>query len=328
MLIASPLPAHAKGGGHGGGGHSSHSSSHHSSYHSSRPTYRRSTRRSRSSSSSSTYSSSVSGNEYILYPDASSAAANGGSFCPATLPAPGATVDVDDGWRGMRKAKVLRSRGAVQSMLYGPSADGDAQPLPAGLEDVGCTLTVQFADDGSTDTLSAAQRPESALPLLPLVLGYVGLAALPERLEGRSDGAFRRHEEKLAALEAAVTPGSVPPPSSEFWGASEETDAGDQAVRTTLRFLAGGKLEGYGRDGVDGSYRIRDGRWAPRTAAGDGGAESAERYDVAWREVYDEGFSAVCSGVYDAATGRVEASFVSDRGVRGSFTLAKKPSIF
>ena len=49
---------------------------------------------------------------------------------------------------------------------------------------------------------------------------------------------------------------------------------------------------------------------------------------VAWTEVYDDGFKVVVHGKYDARDGRITARFTSSRGVRGSFALSPKPSVF
>merc|ERR1719473_1340907 len=167
-LIASPMPAYAKGGGHGGGGHSGgHSSSSHSSS-SSRPSYpksssltyrssssKRSRSRSSRGSSGSTRLSSYSSDRNRIFPTDAMAREGGGLVCPASLPKVGSKVDVV----GVGTATVLESRPALQSDLYPTLYPGSQQPLTSGF-DGGCTLSVQY-EDGSTDTISAAQMPKS-----------------------------------------------------------------------------------------------------------------------------------------------------------------------
>jgi len=132
--------------------------------------------------------------------------------------------------------------------------------------------------------------------------------------------AMERHEE--LADELGNRPRPTPPPSGEYWGSSEESDEGDQAVRTTLRFGAGGVVKGRGTDGVDGAYRITKGVWGARDDAGAAGVE------LGWIEEYDEGFRVAVRGRYDARDGKITARFTSSRGVSGTFVLAPKPSIF
>lgn len=236
----------------------------------------------------------------MLFPDASSAAANGGYYCPTTLPKPGSKVRVEDG--PYRKATVLQSQGAAVGGLQSSLQSG-------------CTFTVQYPD-GTTDVLSAATEPENPWPTLALYAGYMAL-----KLSSTETSIDAEHEERLATLEEEFGRDEAPDSatwSAEYWGSSDESDGSDQAVRTTLEFGADGSLSGHGHDHVDGTYRVTDGRWA----LVDGEVQ------LAWREAYDQGFSAMCAGVYKADTGRIEASFTSDRGVRGDFSLAKKPSIF
>lgn len=233
--------------------------------------------------------------------------------------------DDSPGWHP-RTAYVIESRPPVQSALYGDSS-GAAQPLASTLGSAGgCELVVRYADDGTTDTISAAKEPPSVFEeaVLPLaLLGYVGLVALPSGGSSGSGGGRtfdifeRRHDEMM---EKHAPPGDQPPPpSGEYWGATEEEDEGDQAVRVTLKFGRDGRMNGRGNDGVDGFYKIRDGLWW---------AESDGTVRVAWKEVYDEGFTAICHGTLDPATAKITASFASSRNVGGFFSLKPKPSVF
>lgn len=244
-------------------------------------------------------------------------------ICPATLPKPGSKVDI-----GMRTATVLESQPALQTGLYGGRAK--AQALPPGF-DSGCTLQVQYAD-GTTDTVSAAEVPE---PLwaeyleLAIFPAYLGLLLLPSG-SGSAGGydaydAYQKEYEDLLADHEKALLADAPRElhkelSGEYWGASDESDAGDQAIRVHLRLSADGRISGRGRDDADGSYKVKGGRWAM--------APNGKDVRLAWKEVYDEGFVAICFGEYKVRSGKVEADFASSRGVSGSFMLAKKPSVF
>lgn len=240
-------------------------------------------------------------------------------FCPAALPVSGDKVDIV----GVGEATVLSSQPALQSGLYGKAG---LQPLPPGF-DGGCTLQVQYAD-GRTDTVSAARAPKSEVGEfmdtwgeLVLLGGLYGGPLFLDSLSGNAYDDFKkRYEARLRENYGAPAPFAPPNElSGEYWGASEESDEGDQAVRVTLRFGANGKLSGRGRDGVDGSYKIADGRWS---------VDEDGVTRMFWKEVYDEGFDAICIGELDAKTGKIEGRFESSRNVGGSFELAKRPSIF
>jgi len=338
VLIASPLPAHAKGGGHGGGGHS-HSSHHSSSSSSSsrrtlHPLVRSSPRRSRSSSRqrSSGYTSRSSTvvssppPPIRLYPDASAARREDGFYCPASLPRPGERVDVlADSELNLpqRTATVISSQPASQASLY-PYSGKLLQPIPKFESD--CSVTVKF-DDGTISTVLAAEQPKSLAEEVAPVLAYGGYIAAMTFLDGNDDddGAWgradERHEKLLESLDAKATQSGVDAPlSGEYWGSSEESDEGDQSVRTKLTFGSNGSVTGRGRDGVDGSYKISQGRW--------GVLDGQTKPTVAWIEDYDEGFKVAVKGSYDAGTGKIKARFTSSRGVGGSFELVPKPSIF
>jgi len=339
VLVASPMAAHAKGGGHGGGGHGGGGHSH--SSHSSRPSYPRSAtlssqhpsvrstssarsssssrRSSRRSGESVSYSSSSYERELRIFPTTAEAREGGGLYCPATLPSVGSKVDI----AGVGSATVLQSQPALQSGLY----DGGmgSQPLPPGF-DAGCTLQVQYAD-GSTDMVSSAQEPPSALEevlsvaIWPVYLGFILWDSKGSNMYGDYK---KKHERFLKDAGAAKGLGladltSDSAMSGEYWGASAESDDGDQSVRVHLRFGSGGRLSGHGRDGADGSYKLKGGRWM---------VDDVGKVQLGWREKYDEGFEAICFGEYDAKTGKIRGKFESSRSVGGSFELAKKPSVF
>lgn len=251
-----------------------------------------------------------------IYPTDDEARRNGGLVCPAHLPKPGTKVDI----AGIGRATVLGSQPALPSALYGVAG---SQLLPPGF-DCGCTLQVEYAD-GTRDVISAAENPPISDGVATAVLATTAAAVLlaGESGQSRYGEMKQRYDEALSRDESPM----VDPPlntcaevSGEYWGGSEESDAGDQAIRVHLRLESGGRITGRGRDNVDGSYQIVSGRW---TARPDG-----RRVQLAWKESYDEGFSAICIGSYDATSGKIDAEFVSSRDVSGTFTLAKKPAIF
>lgn len=228
---------------------------------------------------------------------------------------------------GVGTATVLESQPSLQSGLY--SRSGRTSSLPPGF-DCGCTLKVQYDKDGSLDTVSAAQKPPSVVdewiednPLAVLAAVVAANAAMDRTASGKFDGMRRRYEEALEAeppADDSLSAGALKAMSGEYWGGTEESDEGDQAVRVTLTFEGDGRITGRGQDGVDGSYKITGGRWS---ADDDGRA-----VQMHWEETYDEGFTVICMGTCDVASGKVKARFASNRDVSGVFTLAKKPSIF
>jgi len=319
------MAAHAKGGGHGGGG-GGHSSSHSSSslrtLHSSRVSSSRRRSRSRSSgysSSSRTYHSTTYASPpppIRLFPNEASAREGEGFYCPATMPRPGEKVNVQGGASGYRTATVISSTPATQASLYGKDGYAVMQPVPG--FDESCTVTVQYSD-GTTGVLSAAEEPTPLWQSVGTLAAYGALTAATYALPD-SDDVWESVQEKHDYLIMHLTGGKEAPPSGEYWGSSEESDEGDQAVRTTIRFRPDGTVTGRGKDGVDGAYRITRGRWGMH---GDD-----DKVTVAWIEEYDEGFSVAVKGTYEARSGTIKARFTSDRGVSGSFELAPKPSIF
>lgn len=224
---------------------------------------------------------------------------------------------------GRGTATVTESHAALQS-LYGSGYS--AQPLPPGF-DAGCTLDIQYAD-GTTDTVSAATDPPSDGKVELTVLGayLLGIRALDSSYSGTSRYSNTREEyeewlEGAAFEESDALRGRLVDSewSGEYWGASEESDEGDQAIRTTLRLKADGRITGRGRDDADGTYKITSGRWVAR------GEHSIE---MRWMERYDEGFTAICKGSLNRKSGKINAHFSSSRDVSGSFALTKKPDIF
>lgn len=247
------------------------------------------------------------------------------------MPKPGEKVDVDGGVGGRtRSATVISSQAALQGSLY-PQATGDTSMLKRtpGFENTDCAVYVRYDDDQTTATVSAAEKAQPLLVKyfdLFLLVPYVGLILWPT--SGSSESSWtradERHEEVLEALAATFDSAGADdaPASGEYWGASDESDEGDQAVRTTLKFHKDGKVTGRGVDGVDGAYRITRGRWGKLDTDGE------RSRSVAWVEVYDEGFKVAVEGKYVTGNGMIEGRFVSSRGVRGTFDLSKKPSVF
>lgn len=104
------------------------------------------------------------------------------------------------------------------------------------------------------------------------------------------------------------------PASGRYEGDSAEDDDGDQAVMTHLTFEKDGRIRGWGKDGVDGSYAIKEGRWCS-AEDGIGGAR------VAWIESYDDGFEVALRGQVRKADGAILGMWASTRGVSGSVKL-------
>ena len=253
----------------------------------------------------------------------------GGYYCPAEPPLPKAG---DELRVAGRKATVLSS--TPQVALY----TSQLQTIP-GL-DSDCSVTVQYADVGTTETLSAAEKAQplwikyADLELVAATYGFLGLTTLtstgPYTSYDTWEDEKKRHEDMYQELkpsslfaDTSARPGGTPrPKSGEYWGSSEESDDGDQSVRSHITFDGNGAVRGRGNDGEDGPYVITRGVWGKR--AGD----EEHEVTVGWIEQYDQGFEVVVEGFYDAKTGKIEARFLSSRGVRGRFMLAPKPSIF
>merc|ERR1712159_956830 len=137
-----------------------------------------------------------------------------------------------------------------QVSLYG----SELQTIP-GLES-DCSVTVQYDDDGTTETLSAAEK---AQPLwvkyfdlefcFTLYAGMALASALETPLWEREK---KRHEdmfEELKPSSASTTERGPRPKSGDYWGSSEESDDGGRAVRSTIIFEVTGAVRGHGIDG-------------------------------------------------------------------------------
>ena len=248
----------------------------------------------------------------------------GGYFCPADPPLPKAGDKLNVAGR---KAKVLKS--TPQVALY----TSELQTIP-GL-DSDCSVTVQYDDDGATETLSAAEKAQPLwikyldLELVGAMYGGLGLSSAFETSAWEREK--KRHEAMVEELEPsslfsspdeARRPQGSRPKSGEYWGASEESDNGDQSVRSKIKFDANGAVRGQGNDGEDGPYTIKRGVWGKRDT------DKEHEVTVGWIEQYTSGFQVVVEGFYDAKTGKIEARFRSSRGVSGRFMLAPKPAIF
>ena len=356
VILASPTAAFAKGGGHGGGGggggggghgsyHGSSSSSapatrslhsytryaspkaasaHSQGRRGSSPSSRRG-RNGRSSVSSSRSAPSAATfapppPPALIFPSESKAREEGGYYCPAEPPLPkrGDHLNV-----AQRKATVLSS--TPQVALYG----SQLQTIP-GL-DADCSVTVQYDDDGTIETLSAAEKAQPLwvkyldLELLGAAYGGMGLMSALEPSSWEAEK--KRHQAMVEELKPSsartpARPEGLQPKSGEYWGSSEESDDGDQAVRSTINFKAIGEVHGRGTDGEDGPYKITQGVWGQR----DGDLE--HEVTVGWIEEYSQGFQVVVEGFYNTKTGKIEARFRSSLGVSGRFMLVPKPSIF
>jgi len=258
----------------------------------------------------------------LLFPSEAMAREEGGYYCPAEPPLPKAGEKLEVAGR---KATVLSS--TPQVALYGSKL----QTIPGIASD--CSVTVQY-DDGATETLSAAEK---AQPLwlkyldLELLAGTYGALGLMTMLDSSSSSAWEaeteRHEAMVNALKPSVLPSSARPRGSRpasgvYWGTSDESDDGDQSVRSTIHFDPTGTVRGHGVDGEDGPYTITSGVWGKREI------DEEHEVTVGWIEKYSEGFQVVVEGFYDVRTGKIEARFRSSRGISGRFMLAPKPSIF
>jgi len=112
--------------------------------------------------------------------------------------------------------------------------------------------------------------------------------------------------------------GSIPP-SGTYKGTTNERDGVSQNVSMKLIFEPNGNMYGSGIDSIDGMYEI-SGEWV-------GGK-------VRWTEVYEEGqgsFNVIVRGKValpkqneeESITPTIQADFVSDRNVRGNFVVVR-----
>lgn len=107
------------------------------------------------------------------------------------------------------------------------------------------------------------------------------------------------------------------PLNGRYNGRSAEDDDGDQVVVTHLYFREDGTVHGWGEDGVDGRYVIKDGVWSTTS-----GSTNAMKLwgRVAWIEKYDEGFEVALRGQI-CADGTIRAMWASTIGVSGTVDL-------
>jgi len=244
-----------------------------------------------------------------------------GYFCPAEPPLP----------RAGEKLKVAHRKATVVSSTPQVAMYGSRLQTIPGL-DSDCSVTVRYDDDGSTETLSAAEKAQPLwIKYLDLELlggAYGGLGLLSALETSAWEKEEKRHDRMLDELKpswnhaARPNPVGLCPASGEYWGSSEESDEGDQSVRSTITFEPSGAVRGKGTDGEDGPYKITKGVWGKRNVDKEG------ELSVGWVEEYTEGFQVVVEGFYSTETGKIEARFRSSRGVSGRFMLVPKPSIF
>lgn len=104
------------------------------------------------------------------------------------------------------------------------------------------------------------------------------------------------------------------PFSGRYTGETAEDDDGDQDVVTHLVFEKDGTVRGWGEDGVDGTYNIKEGRWSP-APNNIGGAR------VAWIETYDDGFEVALRGQVRKSDGAILGMWASSRGISGSVKM-------
>lgn len=110
------------------------------------------------------------------------------------------------------------------------------------------------------------------------------------------------------------------PADGRYVGSSAEDDDGDQPVAVHLEFKEDGTVQGWGNDGVDGRYVLKDGVWS--TTGGGGGLAGLLGARVAWIEQYDQGFQVALRGQV-RADGTIRALWASTVGVSGSVDLAR-----
>lgn len=106
------------------------------------------------------------------------------------------------------------------------------------------------------------------------------------------------------------------PLDGRYVGRSAEDDDGDQQVVSHLKFRKDGTVGGWGMDGVDGRYVIKDGVWSTSIGNGQLGGR------VAWIEKYDQGFEVALRGQI-RADGNIRAMWASTVGVSGSVELVR-----
>merc|ERR1719274_381164 len=301
VLLASPSAAMAKGGGHSSShSSSSHSSSHSSSSHSSSrssPSRSSSSRSSSSSSprSSSSRSSSSYSSSYSSPSRSSRSSTSSGSGSGSTYSYPRTRT------RTVYTSPTYSSPTTYYDYDYDAPSTVYTSPEPVEVFPQSAT------DKAFHDGLWAAR--------LEAVVIAGGLYSLYDTVkpgfdgedEGEDDGiVFKEEHRTTDPLVAAI----ARPSDGRYEGRSAEDDDGDQSVVTHLTFLPNGTVKGWGEDGVDGRYVIKDGVWST-------GGEGIAGGCVAWIEKYDEGFEVALRGQI-RADGAIRALWASSVGVGGS----------
>jgi hypothetical protein len=110
------------------------------------------------------------------------------------------------------------------------------------------------------------------------------------------------------------------PRDGTYSGRSAEDDDGDQDVVTHLTFRKDGTVGGWGEDGEDGRYVLKDGVWSTTSADDDGESCMGLGGRVAWIEKYDRGHEVAVRGQI-RADGTIRAMWASTVGVSGSAEL-------
>merc|ERR1719274_13218 len=334
VLLASPGAAMAKGGGHSSShSSSSHSSSHSSSSHSSSrssPPLHGPSRsssysspRSSSSRSSSSYSSSYSS------PSRSSRSRSSvpRSYSPKTTTArPSSSKSRSRSKSGRSRSRTSSGSGSGSTYSYPRTRTRTVYTSPT----YSSPTTYYDYDYDAPSTVYTSPEPVEVFPQsatdkafhdglwaarLEAVVIAGGLYSLYDTVkpgfdgddEGEDDGiVFEEEHRTTDPLVAAI----ARPSDGRYEGRSAEDDDGDQSVVTHLTFLPNGTVKGWGEDGVDGRYVIKDGVWST-------GGEGIAGGRVAWIEKYDEGFEVALRGQI-RADGAIRALWASSVGVGGS----------
>lgn len=172
-----------------------------------------------------------------------------------------------------------------------------------GADETTCNFEVGFSEGRATKLLHTQQNWVALLPAYAIVcyLGVVSLLTLGNKMQDDwFDAAFARELGDLSFV----------PTSGSYTGFTKESDSSSQAVNVQLHFdEETGEVQGSGYDSMDGKYTL-DGEWAGNK--------------VKWIESYNEGFTVAVRGkVWNGGT-KMDCSFVSSRGIRGSFNISRK----
>jgi hypothetical protein len=142
---------------------------------------------------------------------------------------------------------------------------------------------------------------------MPIVNAVAGAAE--EAIERvRSMGNTVTYEwEKVSTNEG---PFSGPPVDGSYFGETLESDGISQSVQVNLKFTEDGKVEGSGKDSVDGDYSVH-GQWNTR--------------EVEWTEKYHRGdFSVNVKGIRMGSGNVFSCLFQSSNGVTGLFRVIQQ----